>query len=70
MFSGHKGIKLRINNKKRAAKSPKNWRLKNILLSNTSVKNSILREIWGGTEKTVPRRKCIPLLEYIYKRRI
>ena len=46
LASDHGGIKLEMNNIKIAGKSSNNWRLNNILLSNTWVKEEISREIF------------------------
>ena len=45
MLTEHHGIKLEINNRKKAGELPNTWRLNNILLTNTWVKEEISREI-------------------------
>ncbi|EFB14968.1 hypothetical protein PANDA_004007, partial [Ailuropoda melanoleuca] len=45
LLSDNHGIKLKINNRKRAGKSPNTWRLNNALLNNIWVKEEISREI-------------------------
>lgn len=45
IFSDHKRIKLEMSSRKVAGRSPKFWKLSNILLDNSSVNEEVLREI-------------------------
>ena len=44
MLSHHSGIKLGVNNRKIAGKSPTIWRLNSTLLNNTWTKEEVSRE--------------------------